>query len=231
MDTTLLVMNSLVALPIVIAMAIGFVWGGCKFGHLQKRIEVDVDKEGLPTFFDRMNARLAELGFRQGSSPDEFLQGGHSSAPVNAAQFTHANTLKLLSVSTAEVGTGTSRAVLALGYLKPIAMDTGETAYLDAVLNYVSGQCDRMTVVANRSFFAFSSFVGGICAWISLVVLRSLHFHPIKDVMMPNSAAFLTLGVLAVVGIRRKPLELSGLRFAIIGIIASAAALVFVLVR
>lgn len=181
-------------------------------------------------FFEKLMARLAELGFRPGNNANLHLQGGRSKVAVDATQFTHANTLKELSVVVQDDGTGRCRASLGLGYLNPIVMDTGESAYRDAVLNYVSGQSDSMSVVANRSFFAFTSLVGGVFAWISLFVLRALDYHAVKDVMIPNAAAFLGIGILAVIGIVRKPRELTGLWLAIIGSIAAAAALGFVLV-
>ena len=218
-------MNFLVAVPIVVAMGIGFALGGCRCGRLQKGIELMVEKERVPMFLEKLAARLAELGFRPGNNANEHLQGGRSGVPVDATQFTHANTLKQLSVVIQVDGTGNCQASLGLGYLNPIVMDTGESAYRDAVLNYVSSQSDSMSVVPNRSFFAFTSLVGGLFAWISLVVLRALHYQPLKDVMIPNTMAFLVIGVLAVIGIVRKPRELTGLWLAIIGIVSSAVAL------
>ncbi|MGZ4961971.1 MAG: hypothetical protein ACXWC8_05390 [Limisphaerales bacterium] len=231
MDKSFVVMNALVALPILAAIAVGFVIGGCRFGRLQKQIELQFDKQNLPSFFAKLNTRLAELGFRAGQIPTEYLQGGRGSIPVNAAQFTHANTLKRFSVATQEDGSEHCRATLSLSYLDPIVLDTGETTYRDAVLNYVSGQSDTMIVVPNRSFFALSSFVGGLCAWITLVVLRSIHYGPIKDVMIPNSIAFVTIGVLGVIGTLRKPRELTGRWLAITGSIAAATALAFTLLN
>ena len=113
---------------------------------------------------------------------------------------------------------------MTLLYLDPILGDTGESAYRDAVLAYVSGQADSMTTVANSSFAAFTCLTGGIIAWVAVLYLKAMGYHPL---WMPLTIVGITnvlTGFMAIYAIARKPAELTGMREAIIGILLAAAA-------
>jgi hypothetical protein len=225
MNSTDVVMFSVVAVPMVLAIVANFVLGGCKYGSLEKRIELGLTRDNYAVFFERLKQRLAELGFRQGNKPNEYLQGSKEKPPGDVSQCTHANTLKIVTISVHEESSDKYRAALTLAYLSPIIGDTGECSYRDAVLNYVTGQANSIDIVPNRSFMAFSTFVGGICAWVVLFVLHAKHFQEIRQVMAVLCLPYLATGVLAIVGIARKPKEVTGLLFAVTGIIATLAAL------
>jgi hypothetical protein len=113
---------------------------------------------------------------------------------------------------------------LAVCFLDPIVGDTGESAYRDAVLDYVSGKSDAMQVVPNRSYAAFSSLVGGIFAWCALCVFKAMHIEPLAPPIATLAITEAGIGIMGIVAIKKRSGELTGLGLAIGGIILSTAA-------
>jgi hypothetical protein len=146
----------------VAAWLFGLVRGGFKVGRLAKTIELPVSKDQLSSFLDTARRRLEELGFRPGEAADQFIQSG--AVPGVLTSFTHAKTKKALTLTVHDGASPEPRVKLTLLYLDPILGDTGESAYRDAVLAYVSGQAGSMATVTNSSFAAFSCLTGGIIA-------------------------------------------------------------------
>lgn len=206
----------------VAAWLVGLVRGGFKVGRLAKTIELAVSKDQLPSFLDTAHRRLEELGFRPGESAGQFIQSG--AVPGVLTSFTHAKTKKALTLTVHDGALADARVELALFYLDPILGDTGESAYRDAVLAYVSGQADSMAAVTNNSFAAFSCLTGGILAWAAVLYLKAAGYHPL---WMPLTIVAITdviTGFMAIYAIVRRPRELTGTTEAILGMILAAAA-------
>ena len=157
----------------------------------------------------------------------QYLQGGQD---AGVGVFTHAKTLKRLQLNLADTGGAQVNVVLHLCYLEPIAADTGESAYRDAVLDYLSGKADAMRIVPNRSFGAVNSLVGGIYAWLALVVLSLIRFEPLLTPLLMLTVANMVIGIVAIAAIRRKPAELTGQGLALVGIAANVSAIVVALI-
>ena len=215
----------LVIMSQVAAWLFGLVRGGFKLGRLARAIELSVSKSQLPGFLDTAHRRLEELGFRTGESAGQFIQSG--AVPGVLTSFTHAKTKKALTLTVHDGAGAEARVTLTLLYLDPILGDTGESAYRDAVLAYVSGQVDAMATVANSSFAAFSCLMGGIIAWAAVLYLKLADYHPL---WMPLTIVAITnviTGFMAIYAIARRPRELTGTSEAILGMILAAAAAAF----
>jgi len=206
----------------VAAWLVGLARGGFKFGRLAKTVELAVSKDRLSSFLDTAHRRLEELGFRPGESAGQFIQSG--AVPGVLTSFTHAKTKKALTLTVHDGASADARVELTLLYLDPILGDTGESAYRDAVLAYVSGQADSMAAVTNNSFAAFSCLTGGILAWAAVLYLKAAGYHPL---WMPLTIVAITdviTGFMAIYAIVRRPRELTGTLEAILGMILAAAA-------
>jgi hypothetical protein len=165
---------------------------------------------------------LEELGFRPGKSVGQFIQSG--AVPGVLTSFTHAKTKKALTLTVHEIASPEVRVDLTLLYLDPILGDTGQSAYRDAVLAYVSGQADAMATVTNNSFAASSCLLGGVIAWAAVLCLKAVGYHPL---WMPLTIVAITnviIGFMAIFAISRRPHELTGAREAILGMIFAATA-------
>lgn len=219
-----LVTAGLVIASMVLSWVLNIVFGGFKIGRLARSIQLAVPREQLAAFMDLFQRRVAELGFRSGRAAGEFLQGG--SEFLNLSSHTHAKTRKQLKIIMHDGGAVEVAIELTLQYLDPIVGDTGECAYRDAVLAYVSGQADLMKIVPNRSFAAFSSFTGGLFTWAALFGLKAVDFQPLMPPMLVLGITYVILGIVALVTIGMKPAELKGIGLAIGGMIASGSALV-----
>ena len=212
----------LVCASLISSWIVGAVSGGFKFGRLARHIEVGFPSANLSGFLERFHRRAAELGF----TPDEvsgegnFLQGGTN---AGFGVFTHAKTLKRLQ-SRVDSGGVQAKVTLHLCYLDLIVADTGESAYRDAVLDYLSGRADTMRVVPNRSFGAVNSLMGGIYAWLALGVLSLIGFEPLLTPLLMLTVANFVIGIVAIAAIRRKPGELTGQGLALAGIAANVSA-------
>jgi hypothetical protein len=206
----------------VAAWVVGLVRGGFKVGRLAKTIEVPVSKDQLSSFLDTAHRRLEELGFQPGEATGQFIQSG--AVPGVLTSFTHAKTKKALTFAVQDDASPGPRVELTLLYLDPILGDTGESAYRDAVLAYVSGQAGSMATVTNSSFAAFSCLTGGIIAWAAVLYLKAAGYHPL---WMPITIVAITdviTGFMAIYAIARRPGELTGTREAILGMVIAAAA-------
>jgi len=217
-----LVLGSMI-LSWVVALALG----GFKVGHLEKRITIQVGVEQWAAFLETIHRRLAELGFRHGDAEGVFIQDGSVLGDVTT--FTHAKTRKQFEIISHENGTQVT-AEISLRYLEFIASDSGESAYRDAVLDYVSGNKNDMKVVPNQSFGALSCFTGGIVACLAVMILKLIQFKILLPPIIMLTAAEVSAGVMGIIAIRRRRDEITGLWLALSGIglcaLATLAALV-----
>lgn len=119
------------------------------------------------------------------------------------------------------------QAVLGLGleYINSIAADTGESAYRDAVLDYVTGRTEAMRVVPNRSFMAVSAAVGSVVAWLAVAGMWALRI-PFFASALTLGVTYFSSGILGIIGIARKRGEIVGLPWAIVGTVLSMLLLV-----
>jgi hypothetical protein len=208
---------------ILLSWLAAMVVGGFKFGSLERRVAHSIPREQYGAFLETLQQRLAELGFLAGAGEGIFVQGG--AATGNLASFTHAKTRKELRVQGRDEG-GAITMELSLRYLDPIAGDSGESAYRDAVLDYVSGRTDVMQVVPNRSYSAVSSFVGGVLACAAMLVLKFNGYRPVTPPILMFAITEVGMAVLALNSIRQKPRELTGRWMAVAGIGLSVLAVV-----
>jgi len=206
----------------VAAWLFGLVRGGFKVGRLARTFELPMSKSRLAGFLETARRRLEELGFRPGESAGQFIQSG--AVPGVLTSFTHAKTRKALTLTVHDSDVPEPRVELTLLYLDPILGDTGESAYRDAVLAYISGQADAMATVPNSSFAALSCLTGGIIAWAAVLYLKAAGYHPL---WMPLTIVAITdviTGFMAIYAIMRRPGELRGTWEAVMGMILAATA-------
>jgi len=227
MTKALLVGMGLVAVSMALAFVLGIVLGGFKLGSLKRQIQITVPAAEFDSFWAQAYHRLSELGFMPEEHPGHYLQSGASF--MDLGSHTHAKTKKRLTVETLEQTSANTTMGFTLAYLDPIVGDTGESAYRDAVLDYISGQAAEMILVPNRNFSAFSSLVGGVLALVAVPVLYFLTNVPL---LVPISCVAVTeagTAVIALITIHGKPAELKGTGLAIGGIVASVAAFLLAL--
>ncbi|MGC3959996.1 MAG: hypothetical protein QM813_19335 [Verrucomicrobiota bacterium] len=220
-------MFGLIIGSIVIAWFIGAALGGWQFGDFLRRIEIITTQGQMSQFAERLQHRLAELGFTPTGNPEEFLQGGAHFEDVGA--FTHAKTPKLLTVAMDTANPAQIKIQLALRYQNTIVADTGEGAYRDALLDYISGKTDTMTVIPNRSFLAVCALVGGGLAWVTIFGSKAVGFGGYFRPVLALGLTYFSLGLFAIVSIVRKAGQATGLPWAIIGVVANAAAIIAVI--
>lgn len=218
----LLVGFGLVIGSIILSWLAAIVLGGFKIGSLERRVAHQISREEYPAFWERMRQRLLQLGFTSGAQEGVFRQGGAEFG--NIATFTHAKTLKEFRATAYDNGAGVT-VELTLRYLDPIVGDSGESAYRDGVLDFVCGKTEEMRTVPNRSFSALSSLIGASVACLSLAALKLTGFHPILPPILMVALTYLTTAVMAIVAIRSKPAELTGLWLAIVGIVLGILAI------
>jgi len=206
------------------AVLLSMIRGGFKMGSLKRRVDFTMERDQMGAFLETFYRRVAELDFQPGENPGQFRQGGGAGAGSGTS--THAKTKKELLIAVDDQS-DPARAELTLRYLDPIFGDTGESAYRDAILDYVAGQTNEMQIVTNRSFAAFSTFVGGIWAWIALIVLRVIDFDPLWMPIVIAGATDASMGIMAIQAIEKNPRELTGTGLAIAGIVTSGCAAIF----
>ena len=217
-------MFGLVISSIVIAWFIGAALGGWQFGDFLRRIEIITAQAQLPHFNEHLQRRLTELGFTPTGNPGEFHQGGAHFEDVGA--FTHAKTPKLLTFTMDPSNPSEIKIHLALRYENTIVADTGEGAYRDAVLDYISGKTDSMTIIPNRSFLAVCALVGGVLAWVTILGCKAVGFGGYFQPVLVLGLTYFCLGLFAIASIVRKAGQATGLPWAIIGVIANASAII-----
>ncbi len=209
---------------LVAAWLISAALGGWKFGKFLRQAEFSMDRAQLLGFTERLQRRLAELGFVPTGVAGEFMQGGADVQDPGA--FTHARTPKVLRITLDDSAQPHAKVLLALQYQNSIVADTGEGNYRDAVLDYISGQTDAMKVVPNRSFMAVCTLVGGVTAWVTLLAYAAIGFRGFFQPVLVVGPTYFLLGIYAIVAILRKPGQATGLPWAIGGVITSASALI-----
>lgn len=213
----------LVAAGLVLSLVLNIVFGGFTVGKITRRLEVAVPQEQLPPYLARVNQRLGKLGFQADGATGAFIQRGEQVGVPTS--HTHAKSPKLLELTVDESDPQQVQIGMSLRYLTLIVGDTGETAYADAVLNYVSNATDSMQLVANRSYMAFSSLVLGIWAWMAMIALKVFHIEPFTPTVLTLSITPIITSIMAIITIALKPRELSGMWLAIVGLVVSVLAL------
>lgn len=211
---------------IVLSVLINIVFGGFVVGKLTRRLEVIVPGDQFNAFLARMHQRLAELNFQTESSGSFFQHGTQFGVPTS---YTHAKSAKRLEVTADQSNPQAIKVRMAVHFIELIVGDTGESAYADAVMKYISNETHSMQPVANRSFLAFSSLVLSIWTWLVLVALKVLHIEPCTPTVMTLSVTTVFTSIVAIVSIALKPKELRGLWLAIAGLVISGLALMICL--
>jgi len=212
----------LVIVSLVLAWLVSIAFGGWKFGRLARRVEFAMEPGQLTGFLERFHRRAAELGFGPGNVAGQFRQGGAQFGDISS--FTHAKVSKQLDIAVDDSAQREAKVQLTLQYLDPIVGDTGESAYRDAVLDYVSGQADAMKLVPNRSFAAVCSLVGGLFTWVALFGLMRMRFEPLLQPIVVLGATYCAMGVIALIAVLKRSGQLTGIGLAVGGIVASLSA-------
>jgi hypothetical protein len=200
------------------------VMGGFKIGSLRRTVEIDVGAAWMDRFLERLRLRAAELGFVETARLWVFEQSGAVAGDLET--HTHAKTHKRLTVERDDAAIG-ARVRLTLEYVDPILGDTGESAYRDAVLEYLSQTVNEMPTVANRSHLAFTAMCGSLLALAAVVLAPHLGLAPTGAATLAAVCCFIHVAsaVIALVPIVRNPELITGARDAMTAIVVSFAAL------
>ena len=207
---------------LVVALGSSIVLGGFRVGYLRKTIEMAMSKVDAESFWENMQHRLEELGFRQ-AEEGRYLQGGAQFG--NPGSFTHSRTRKELTVRFRESASGQLSVTITLAFLRPIAADTGESAYRDALLEYVTGKTDRMVVVPNRNLLALNSLAGGILACVLAIFVVALKRWSFWPALVVLTITEMVLGLLGLWAALSRPAEITGKSAAAAGICLSLSAM------
>jgi hypothetical protein len=104
----------LVMTSMVVAWVLGLALGGFKIGRLERSVRLNMGRGQLPGFLLRLQQRATDLGFRSDPATDgQYLQGGKDAGDIISG-FTHAKTLKRLSIAVADAGEHEVSATLTL---------------------------------------------------------------------------------------------------------------------
>src|SRR5689334_18295935 len=188
-----------VGVGLILSWVLSIACGGFKIGRLARTIELAVPRDQLPTYLATLHHRLATLGFKGDVNTGSFEQQGSSVGDLGSS--THAKTHKVMNVSVDDSNGPEARIILALRYKELIVGDSGETAYANAVLAYVSNQTDSMQVVANRSFMAFSSLVFGVWTWVVLVALKVFRIEPFFAPILVLGITNVATSIMAIIAV------------------------------
>lgn len=214
----------LVMLSVIAAIVVKqFQSGGSGFSHLDKTLEVPLNKVNLDFHKQAFQKRLNALGFKPVDRDGDFIQGGADLSEFGAAS--HAKTKKLFTLRFQDSGNDQFLARLTLRYLGLVVVDTGESAYRDAVLDYVSGKTEEMKTVPTESLLALNSLVGGMIACVVAAVLVMSDQLPLWTAIPSLGVTEFAVGLLAIASIAQKPAEITGRGKAIAGILLSLAAI------
>lgn len=203
---------------LMIAVGSSIALGGFRMGYLRRSIERELPKNAVEPFWEVAQRRLEELGFSKTETQGRYLQG---SAPLGSPS----GIAKELVIRFRESGPGELTVSIMFVYLRRIGADTGESAYRDAVLDYVIGKTDRMVIVPHRNLMALNSLGGGILACvlaIFVVVVKRWSFWPSLLVL---TTLEIILGLLGLWAALYKPTEITGKSTAAAGICLSLAAM------
>lgn len=213
----------LVVFSLVAASLIKQLQSGTRvFSRLSKAIEVPFDKTNRDFHEKFFLERLASLGFKRVEDGEPFVQGGTDLGGLGAGP--HAKTKKTLSLDFRDSGPGKAIATIRVSYTSIVGVDEGESAYCDAVLNFVSGNSDKMATVPRESILALDSFVGGILACLLAALLKVCGELGLWAAVLSLGVTEMALGVAALVTIVRKSPEMTGRWKAVAGIVLSASA-------
>lgn len=212
----------LVLVGLALSWFITAAMGGFQFGSFLRRVEFTLEPAKLTEFYNRFYQRASELGFVPTGNAGEFVQGELDMRDAGA--FTHAKTPKILNITQSAGDHPPIKVQLALRYSNAIVADTGESSYRDAVLAYLSGQTDAMTVVPNRSFMAVCTLVGGIQTWLLAGAFLLLRTHFFFEQVIIFGCTFCAVGLIAVVSIALKRGQATGMFWGVSGLLASASA-------
>lgn len=212
----------LVLIGLALAYASLLVSGGFKIGRLKLQLELKVGHDQFPSFLARMNHRLVELGFQAASPSGPYRQGAYTVG--SAVVPTHANTTKVLEFSADQSHPQAVKVVLLVRFEETIFGDSGETAYADAVLKYITNESDAMRLVPNTHLMAVFSLVFAVWEWVAMAGLVFFRIEPFVHSLMTLTACSTGVGLVAIVSIMLKPAELRGVWLAFLGIVISLAA-------
>jgi hypothetical protein len=213
----------LVLMGLCLTLMIMIVAGGFKLGRLKRRLELIVAHEQFPMVLARMNQRLTDLGFQAEGASGPYRQGKYT-VGGSVAQ-THARTTKVLEFTADQSNPRQVKLQLLLRFEEFIIGDSGETAYADAVLKFISNESDTMELVPNTSPMAFCSVVLAVWAWVVMIGLRVFRIEPFTPTMITLTLTSIFMSVIAIIIIALKPAELRGIWLAIVGMIVSMLAL------
>ena len=177
----------LVALSVILAIIAKQIQAGLSaFGHLRKTVELSVNPSKPGFLPQRFSPAPRLAGFQPVDDGVDFIQGSSDLAEFGAAS--HASTKKLLTLHLKDSGPDNFIASVTLRYLGLVVVDTGESAYRDAILDFVSGKTDRMVAVPTESLLALNSLVGGLIACVvagsggvESIALVDRHSQPWRD--------------------------------------------------
>ena len=214
----------LVMLSVIVAvMAKQIQSSGSAFSRLKKTIEVPLETVNLDFFLKNFRQRLASLGFKPAESDFSFIQGGADLTEFAAAS--HARTKKRLTLRIEDSGPDKATAFLTFSYLGLVVVDTGESAYRDTVLDFVSGKTDEMTAVPTESLLALNCLIGGAAACVLAIILVMTDNLALWTAIPGIGVTEFAAGLLAVYTISQKPDEITGRWKAVAGIVLSLAAI------
>jgi len=205
---------ALILVPFI-ATLFGFVLGGFKIGYLKKNLVIKLRESSLPSFLATLRNRLAEIGFEEEPGTAQFFQGQNYDPETP----THATKKKVLDLQIGAPEAGDVTVNISFRYLDFILGDTGESAYRNGVLNFVSGKTDTMVIVPNNSFAAFVVLLDGIFACLAYAFLTEARRTELWFGITIYCVASIGLGLQAWQSIRQRPKELMGKWQAIIGIV------------
>lgn len=214
----------LVLFSIVIAVVVKQIQSGrSPFSHLERTIELPLNRLNLDFHRQAFGRRLSTLGFKAAEGEGNFIQGGSDLAEFGAAS--HAKTRKRLTLRYQDAGAEKVLAVLTLLYLDIVVVDTGESAYRDAVLDFVTGKTDAMTSVPTESLMALNSLIGGAVACGVAGTLILSDQLSLWTAIPSLAVTEFAVGLLALFTISQKPAEITGRWKAITGIVLSLASI------
>ncbi len=198
--------------------------GGGKPGYLERSTERKIAHSDREAFLDRCRVRLAELGFKMGANSYEFFQQEPRLEDLDA--FPHSKSPKKLTLAFDDNGDDFVTARLTARYQELVLVDSGESRYAAAVLDYLSGRVDGMQKVPNESLTAWNSFVGGLLAWVLTGFLFTTHVRMLWLAIIILGVTEFAVGLFAIASAWMKPGEVVGRGKAIVGILLSVSAVV-----
>jgi len=197
--------------------------GGAWFSNLSRTVEFPLDRLNVDFQRGLFIKRLSVLGFERAGSGDDYLQGGADLTDIGAAS--HARTKKMMTLHFQDTEPGKAVALLTLRYLDMVVVDSGEAAYRDAVLDYVTGHTDDMKLVRAPSLLAMNSLIGGVLACTVAAALVMSDELSLWLAIPTLAVTELGAGLFALYSISQKPKEISGKGRAVAGVLLSLGAI------